>query len=104
MTKISTKPFYNNKIDEYNDADVYIPMYAPVEDIKLTQVAINMSSYIVDYSARAPFVADTVAALSVDRLAIATPEDDRIAFRDASSFKSMRDRGKEKKLHKPQTT
>ena len=39
MTKISTKPFYNNKIDEYNDADVYIPMYAPVEDIKLTQVA-----------------------------------------------------------------
>ena len=63
-----------------------------------------MSSYIVDYSARAPFVADTVAALSVDRLAIATPEDDRIAFRDASSFKSMGDRGKEKKLHKPQTT
>ena len=56
-----------------------------------------MSSYIVDYSARAPFVADTVAALSVDRLAIATPEDDRIAFRDASSFKSMGDRDKERR-------
>ena len=97
ISKTQPNYLYNN-IDE---ADVYVynTVYSPAENIVLTQVALIMFSTFVDDNARSQIVADIVAASPEDRCAIATRVDDRIGYsvdRDASSFKSMGDREKEK--------
>ena len=98
ISKTQPNYLYNN----IAEADVYVynTVYSPAENIVLTQVALIMFSTFVDDNARSQIVADIVAASPEDRCAIATRVDDRIGYsvdRDASSFKSMGDREKERR-------